>query len=61
MIDARKMIHAFVDLTKAKTTKQTGILYGSQILVAALGLIIALIVTRALGPLKELLMKFGEY
>jgi len=58
MIDARKMIHAFVDLTKAKTTKQTGILYGSQILATALGLIIAPIVTRALGPDKYGILAF---
>lgn len=58
MIDARGMIHRFVDLSKAKTAKQTGILYGSQIMAMAVGLIIAPILTRTLGPEKYGILTF---
>ena len=56
MIDGHKVsiktINNFLNLTRTKTAKQTGILYSSQILAMALGLIIAPIVTRILGPEK---------
>lgn len=58
MINIREMINGFANLTKTKTAKQTGILYGSQILVMALGLIIAPIVTRTLGPEKYGILTF---
>ncbi len=47
-----KEVNGFVNLAKTKTAKQTGVLYGSQILAMALGLITAPIVTRVLGPEK---------
>lgn len=53
-----KSINGFVNLVKTKTAKQTGILYGSQILVMALGLITAPIVTRLLGPEKYGILAF---
>jgi len=58
MINARNTINGFIKLSKTKTAKQTGILYGSQILVMALGLITAPIVTRALGPEKYGVLAF---
>jgi len=47
-----KIIINFTNLVKSKTAKQTGVLYGSQILAMALGLITAPVVTRVLGPEK---------
>jgi len=58
MINIRKMINGFAELVKTKTTKQTGILYGSQILVMVLGLMVAPIVTRTLGPEKYGVLTF---
>ncbi len=58
MINARNTINGFIKLSRTKAAKQTGILYGSQILVMALGLIIALIVTRVLGPEKYGVLTF---
>ena len=58
MIDTRKMINDLADLAKTKTAKQTGILYGSQIAAMVLGLIIAPIVTRLLGPEKYGILTF---
>lgn len=52
MINIRNTINSFIKSSKTKTAKQTGILYGSQILRMALGLISAPIVTRVLGPEK---------
>lgn len=58
MINIREMINGFANLAKTKTAKQTGILYGSQILVMVLGLMIAPIVTRTLGPEKYGVLTF---
>jgi len=58
MINVRNTINIFIDLSKTKTAKQTGILYSSQILAMALGLITAPIVTRVLGPEKYGLLAF---
>ncbi len=51
-------INSFINLSKTKTAKQTGMLYGSQILVMFLGLITAPIITRALGPEKYGILAF---
>ncbi len=59
MINARNTINGFIKLSRTKAAKQTGILYGSQILVMALGLIIAPIVTRVLGPEKYGVLTFN--
>ncbi len=58
MINAHEAINSFINLSKTKTAKQTGVLYGSQILAMALGLITAPIVTRILGPEKYGLLAF---
>lgn len=58
MINAHKLVDSFIDLSKTKTAKQTGILYSSQILTKALGLITAPIVTRVLGPEKYGILAF---
>lgn len=58
MINIREMINGFAELVKTKTAKQTGVLYGSQILVMVLGLMIAPIVTRTLGPEKYGVLTF---
>lgn len=58
MINAHNTINGFIKLSRTKAAKQTGILYGSQILVMALGLIIAPIVTRELGPEKYGVLTF---
>lgn len=58
MINIHEIINDFANLAKTKTAKQTGILYGSQILVMVLGLMIAPIVTRTLGPEKYGVLTF---
>jgi len=58
MIKDYKRRNNFVNLIKTKTAKQTGILYGSQLLAMVEGFIITLIVTRALGPEKYGILEF---
>ncbi len=58
MLNARNVMNSFINLSKTKTAKQTGVLYGSQISAMALGLITAPIVTRVLGPEKYGILAF---
>ena len=58
MTNTHNTINYFLSLAKTKTVKQTGILYSSQILAMALGLITAPIVTRTLGPEKYGILAF---
>lgn len=58
MLNARNVMNSFINLSKTKTAKQTGILYSSQILAMALGLITVPIVTRVLGPEKYGILAF---
>ena len=58
MPNVRNFINSFIDLSRTKIAKQTGALYGSQILAMALGLITAPIVTRVLGPEKYGILAF---
>ncbi len=58
MINTHKLINGFANLAKTKTAKQTGILYGSQILAMAFGFIVIPILTRILGPEKYGILVF---
>ncbi len=58
MINTRNPINGFIKLSKTKTAKQTGILYGSRIAVMVFGLIITPILTRTLGPEKYGILAF---
>ena len=58
MIRIQKMVIDLVDWTRSKTGKQTSMLYGSQIAILGLGIVIGVINTRSLGPVDYGMLSF---
>jgi O-antigen/teichoic acid export membrane protein len=58
VIDVRKQVTDLIDLAKTKVAKKTLLLYGSQIAILGLGILISVINTRFLGPVDYGILSF---